>query len=45
MFVVSGTGLGYIRYKNNGGKPMRRSIDDWDRQSEYQHHHQASGLL
>jgi len=34
MFVISGTGLGYIRYKNNGGKPMRRSVDDWDRQSK-----------
>jgi len=32
MFVISGTGLSMIRWANNGGKPMRRSVDIWDKQ-------------
>ncbi|KAK3316394.1 hypothetical protein B0H66DRAFT_604689 [Apodospora peruviana] len=33
MFGVSGAGLAGVRNWQNGGKRMRRSLDQWDRQS------------
>ncbi|KAG9233365.1 hypothetical protein BJ875DRAFT_535424 [Amylocarpus encephaloides] len=32
MFGISGAGLSKIRSMQNGGKPARHSIDQWDRQ-------------
>ncbi|ROW08530.1 hypothetical protein VMCG_03042 [Cytospora schulzeri] len=32
MFGVSGAGLSIVRYKQNGGKRARRSVDQWDKQ-------------
>jgi hypothetical protein len=33
MFCLTSVGLGAIRRSDNGGKPMRRSLDKWDRVS------------
>ncbi len=31
MFGVTGAGLAKVRHMQNGGKPARRSLDQWDR--------------
>ncbi|PSS03463.1 hypothetical protein BD289DRAFT_195066 [Coniella lustricola] len=32
MFGVTGAGVGFVKYKANGNKRARRSLDQWDRQ-------------
>ncbi|KAF2754885.1 hypothetical protein EJ05DRAFT_503828 [Pseudovirgaria hyperparasitica] len=33
MFGITGAGLNWLRYTQNGGKRPRRTLDQWDRQS------------
>ncbi|KAL8728080.1 MAG: hypothetical protein Q9181_005469 [Wetmoreana brouardii] len=33
MFGITGAGLSAVRAAQNGGKPARHSVDQWDRQS------------